>query len=233
MGLFKRLKKKTGFDDIDPLDINGLVKAYTSQNSTASDADIANCIKRLAEPNADQERLTSEGELPWGWLSIHKEETSIYTTEYNAFWTAWYDSRSKAPSEQLTALEAFVNYMNMVKTSLVKKGECFNYWRDTLFDDDYLAKRTCELNELKENFEALEQDYSTKKAFEKNILPTLEHSVFEIIKEHPGILQKDIYKKFPLEAKPYIQEKLYYAEKLGQLKREKHGSSYSLFFEQK
>lgn len=233
MGLFKRLKKKTDFDDIDPLDINSLVNAYTSQNPTASDADIANYIKRLAEPDADQEHLTPENELPWGWFSIHKEETSIYTSEYNALWAAWHDSCSKAPSERLAALEAFVNYMNMTKTALAKKGECFNYWRDTLFDDDYLLKRTCELNELKENFEELEQDYSAKKAFEENILPTLEHSVFEIIKEHPGILQKDIYKEFPPEAKPYIQEKLYYAERSGQIKREKHGSSYSLFFEQK
>ena len=232
MGLFNRSKKKDAFADINPLDINSIVRAYKSQNPAASEEDVIDFVKKLSEPDKNQEHLTAEGELPWGWYSVHEQEISMYTAEYKKLWAAWYDSRSKTPSEHLTALEAFVNYMNRAKITLLEKGECFNYWRGALFTDEYLERLTKELCELKVNTDNAEQEYNAKKKFEINVLPTLEHGLLSIIKETPGILQKDIYKMFAPEGKNYIQEKLYFAEKAGKISREKCGSSYRLFSKQ-
>jgi hypothetical protein len=38
--------------------------------------------------------------------------------------------------------------MISIKKQCAEKGECYNYWRDELFTDDYLKKRTDELDAL-------------------------------------------------------------------------------------
>lgn len=144
-------------------------------------------------------------------------------------WAAWHDSRFSSPAEQLVALEAFVAYMNKAKKSLAKKGECFNYWRDELFTDDFLERWSIELDNMRENIDRLEGEYEEKQAFEANVLPTLEKELLKIIKGQPGISQKDIYKLFNPVAKSYIQSELYFMEKNGLIVREKDGRSYRLY----
>lgn len=235
MGLFNLFKKKPQQQqrnepvDFNPLDINSVIGYIKEEKPDATEQDVVNVISKLAEPDEDQEHLTPEGDLPWGWCSTHVKETRRYTTQYKKFWSAWHDSRSASPREHMAALEAFVDYMNRTKKLLAKKGECFNYWRDELFTDDYLDRWSKELDEMKANIDNLEQEYEAKKAFESNVLPTLEERLLTIIKKNPGILQKEIYKMYAPEAKKYIQEKLYYAEKAQKIIREKCGSTYKLF----
>lgn len=52
------------------------------------------------------------------------------------------------------------------------------------------------------------------------------------IKEHPGILQTELYKEFSNHKKEDLSYVLYFAEKEGLIRREEKGRSYQLFFEQ-
>lgn len=177
----------------------------------------------------DLQHLTADGDLPWGWITANADFTGRIGSEYRYFFNAWLESRSKSPRETYTALKSFVLYMNDAKKLCHGMGECFERWLEICFTDDYLDKRTEELNNYEQNLPELEAAYEKKMQFECNILPHLEKELLRIIKEQSGILQKDIYKMFDPIGKKYIQEKLYYAEKAGKITREKNGNSYKLF----
>lgn len=51
------------------------------------------------------------------------------------------------------------------------------------------------------------------------------------IKEHPGILQTELYKEFSSNKREDLSYVLYFAEKEGLIRREEKGRSYQLFFE--
>lgn len=235
MGLFDIFKKKAVQqqckepDDFNPLDANSVIGYIKANKPDATTQDVTDIFSKLAEPEEDQDHLTPEGDLPWGWHKVHEKEIARYAAQYQKMWSAWRDSRFSSPAEHLAALEAFVNYMNRAKKSLAKKGECFNYWRDELFTDDFLERLSNELDKMKENVQVLEEEYEAKQTFERDVLPRLEKELLRIVKEQPGILQKDIYKLFPPIAKSYIQEKLYFAEKARKIVREKSGNTYKLF----
>ena len=208
-------------EDFNPFDINSLISWYKRKKPDATEEDIVNFIKKLAEPEKDQDHLTPEGDLPWGWHRVHEKDIKPIEQEYKKYWQAWFDSRSKSPLEHLRALEIFVNSMVDIKILCEKKGECFNYWRTALFSDDYLQRLSKELDDYRLNINELESAFQAKLEFETTVLPTLEKHLMQIINESPGILQKDIYKMFAPEGKSYIQEKLYYAEKNKKIIREK------------
>lgn len=237
MGLFNRFKKESNHTkngeksgDFNPLDMNSVIAWYKRNNPNATEKDILKFVSKLAEPDSDQEHLTADGDLPWGWYTVHAGFIKPTEKEYKRLLNKWLESRKKTPKELATALGAFVDYMVSVKKVCAKKGECFDFWRKAvLFDDDYLSKQEADLKKLKQNMQVLECDYRQKQTFEKKELPGLEKRLLKIIRENQGITQTDIYKMFPSEAKSYIQEKLYYAEKAHTIAREKSGSTYKLF----
>ena len=102
-------------------------------------------VRISAEP---LDRLTDEGDLPFGWYTANKAITSQLQNEYTHFLNAWLESRKGTVSEQYAALKSFVIYMNDVKALCQNKGECFVCWRDTLFTDEYLSRETNCLKEL-------------------------------------------------------------------------------------
>ncbi len=237
MGLFDVFKNKpqplpqqqSPSPDFNPLDINSVIEYVHELQPNATAQEVADTVSKLAEPDEDQDHLTPDGDLPWGWYRIHKQDTTMIELRYRKHWQAWFDSRNSQPAKHLANLETFVNCMEQIRKQCVQKGECFNYWRNELFDDEFLASRSKELSEMKENAEALKQEYDANVAFERDILPTLERRLLTIISSSQGILQKDLYKMFDQAGKKYIQEKLYYAEKAGKINREKCGSTYKLY----
>lgn len=237
MGLFDIFRKNSQpstrmeSEEFNPLDVNSVIGYIKTNKPDATPQDVANIFSKLAEPEEDQDHLTPEGDLPWGWITVHKKEIEKYKTQYNKAWSEWFDKRSASPRERMVALESFVACMVKIKRQLEKRGECYNYWRDTLFDDNFLDRWSKELDDIKANINSLQHEYETKQAFERDILPTLEKQLLEIIKESPGVLQKDIYKRFDPIAKSYISEKLYYAEKTKLIRREKSGNTYKLYRE--
>lgn len=204
MGLFDFFKKKTQTQNV-PKD---------------------NCRNSFGE---DMRYLTADGDLPWGWYTANADFTGKIGAEYKYFFDAWYESRGKSPRETYAALKSFVLYMNDAKKLCHSMGECFEYWLGDCFTDEYLSERTKELNCLEQNLPALEADYEKKIWFENSVLPSLEKDLLAIVKENPGVLQKDIYKMFDPMARSYIQEKLYFCEKSGSITREKSGNTYKLF----
>lgn len=235
MGLFDAFKKKKTeqvkreeTNNFNPLDMNSVIAWYKNQNPTASKEDVLRYVSKIAEPAADQEHLTPEGELPWGWHYAHKDFADKISSEYRYFLNAWIENRKQSPRDEYAALKSFVMYMNRAKQLCKSKGECYEYWLTSCFDDDYLSKRTADLEKIEQNFSGLETAYQKKQSIEKT-LPCLENKLLKTIKDNPGILQKDIYKMFESEEKSYVQEKLYFAEKSGLISREKIGNTYKLF----
>ena len=96
------------------------------------------------------DRLTPEGDLPWGWYTANKQFTNQIETEYKHFMAAWLESRKKTDLEQYAALKSFVLYMKDAKALCHSKGECFEYWLEAVFSDDYLAKQTERLKQLED-----------------------------------------------------------------------------------
>ena len=216
-------------EDFNPFDMNSIISWYKRQNPNATEKDILNFVTKLAEPAKDQDHLTPEGDLPWGWHTVHKNDITPIESEYKKNWQTWFDSRLKSPNEQLLTLQLFVECMIKIKKLCEEKNECFVYWRDALFTDDFLQRMSNELIELRTNIDELQVAFETKQKFEAYEMHELENNLLQIISSSPGILQKDVYKMFDPIAKNYIQEKLYYAEKTNKIIREKSGNTYKLF----
>lgn len=95
------------------------------------------------------DRLTPDGELPYGWIYAHKDFTDKISSEYKHFLQKWLDSRHSTALNECAALISFVTYMNDVRELCKSKGECYDRWREVLFDDEYLLRQSERLQQLK------------------------------------------------------------------------------------
>lgn len=182
--------------------------------------------KRETIKHDDQDHLTQDGTLPYGWFYRNKDFLDQIKTEYSHFLNSWLDSRKKSPIDQYGALKSFVTYMNEAKALCHSKGECFAYWFDTsVADSDYIQKRTVELMELEGNRLELQDKYEDHqiKAF------NLDNKIMAALKDNEGILQSDFVKLFDATVQDDVKEKLYYMDKCGKVQRIKSGRSYSLY----
>lgn len=97
---------------------------------------------------------------------------------------------------------------------------------------NYIKRTADELNDLIENREKYIELERIQERI-ANFSKPAETDIFQIIEDEPGILQKDLYKKFNPEFKSAISEILYFAQKENKVKREKVSSTYALFLLQK
>lgn len=171
------------------------------------------------------DRLTADGDLPYGWVSANIEFTDKIQGEYKYFLAKWLDSRQKSPKEKYAALKSFLIYMDDVKKLCASKGECFDFWRERiLLSDKEIKELTAELEHIKEHYDDLTDEYQREQYIKHCILPEIP----KIIKKNPGILQTDIYKMYPVDCKNAISFELYAMSKNGKIIREKSGRTYSL-----
>ena len=132
MGLFDFMKKKSPVIKQQPQE------AKTETNSSGECYD----------------RLTPDGELPWGWVTRNKEFCDRINGEYTYFLNAWLQARNKTPLEQYSALKSFVLYLEDVEKLCKSKGECFDFWlHEILTGKGYIEKRKKELEELTAKFD--------------------------------------------------------------------------------
>ena len=104
-----------------------------------------------SKPEDDLTHLTSEGELPFGWIYKNKDFIEKTNNEYSHFLNMWLDSRSKSPKEQYAALKSFVLYLEDVEKLCKSKGECFEFWfYEILTTPDYIQKRKKELEKFQQ-----------------------------------------------------------------------------------
>ena len=73
------------------------------------------------------------------------------------------------------------------------------------------------------------QEYEKRKDVESYEATLTDKMIFDTIRQHEGILQKDFYKLFDSPyAKEAVSEKLYFMAKEGKIERIKSGNSYIL-----
>lgn len=173
----------------------------------------------------DLTHLTSEGDLPWGWIYRNKSFTEEINNEYTYFLHMWLDSKKQEPKKQYEALKSFVLYIEDVEKLCKSKGECFEFW----FYEILVSKK--QINDLKEelanltaNFDEIEKNYKKK----KQELTDLDKRIVAMLKDNPGIIQADFVKLFDPIIQKEVKEKLYYMDKSGCLQRIKTGRSYTL-----
>lgn len=206
MGLFDFLKKKG-------------VLAKTPQAPKIETNSFGECL----------DRLTPEGELPWGWVSKNIEFTNKINGEYSYFLNMWLEARNKSPLEQYSALKSFVLYLDDAGKLCESKGECFEVWfYECLTSKDYIEKRKGELEELTENFDELQSNYLKR----NKEISDLDERIIKTLIDNPGILQADFVKLFDPLVQNDVREKLYFMEKSGELERTKSGRSYVLNYRQ-
>lgn len=181
------------------------------------------------QPQATADRLTTDGELPFGWVTRNKEFCDRISGEYSHFLNMWLESRNKSPLDQYAALKSFVIYLEDVEKLCKAKGECFEFWfREILTGKEYIQKRKKELEELTENLDELQANYNKR----NNLLPDLDYKIINILINNPGVLQSDFVKMFDPLIHNDVREKLYFMEKEGKIERTKSGRSYILHYKQ-
>lgn len=154
-------------------------------------------------------KLTPDGELPFGWVSYRKDLIDKIESEISVFRRAIVVAQTS--SQQLAAFKDYFQYLEDGKKHYSQIGEC---------EGKYFIEYIVNSEETKGN--------KRKMAYVKRDL-ALDKKMISIIKKSPGITQKDVCKMFDPETKSIIQEKLRSAEKDGIIIREKFGSTYKLF----
>lgn len=228
MGLFglfgNKKKEKKQNQDHDIMNREGLVDFVKSNLDDPSEENVLKAVQAIAKPANYLEHLDPDGGLPWGWHTANSKFTDKIRAEYNSFFRKWLGSRNANPATQYAEIKSFVLYMQDVKKLCASKGECFNYWRDELFTDEYLEARTKEMEYIESNIDQLEAEYKKRKSELKNLDERIENA----LKEHDGILQSDFVKLFDSTVRTEVRDKLYNMTQAGQLERTKSGRSYIL-----
>lgn len=185
-------------------------------------------LQKKQPPKAnDLKHLTPNGELPWGWHTHTKDFTEKINREFSYYLNAWVETRNKSPEEQCLALRSFIQYLEETEKLCKSKGECFEFWfYQILISKGYIAQRKKELNDLAENPDKSQADFSRR----NNLLIGLDDRIKKTLKENPGIFQSDFIKMFDPLVQDDVREKLYFMEKSKKLQRTKSGRSYILHY---
>ncbi len=200
----------------------GIFDVFKKKESKSTDID-------FIKPSEDQEHLTSDGRLPWGWYAQNKNFIDNISEEYKYFFDNWYDSKKLSPKEQYAALKSFVMYMNDAKKLCYAKNECFAYWFDGVASPEYIDEMVAELEELEKNVEQLQESYTMR----MNLLDGLEDRVVEKLIECDGIIQSEFLKMFDKRIKDDVSYMLYNWSNEGKIERIKSGRSYILHLRKK
>lgn len=224
MGFFDMFKKKKQEPDV--FSGQGMVNYIKENLADPSDENVLEVMQEIVKPDSDQEHLTPEGRLPWGWLYANKDFTDKISGEHSYFHNRLMEASKSSPKDKYEALKDYVTYINDAQKLCHSKGECFAYWFDgCVADNDYVEKKSAELKELEANVEQLQKEYETK----QSALENLEQKVWDKLKANEGMLQADFLKLFDKCIKHEVSSLLYEWGKSGKIKREKSGRSYELY----
>ena len=209
-------------DDFNPLDIGSVIRYIKKRKPGISDKEAWEIFYKACEPAKDQDHLTPEGELPYGWYYVHKDFIEKIESEYNAIADKYFDSRNKGVLNEFSALKAYVAYMKDVKKLCCTKGECYAFWSSIcVARPDTIQFMEEELQNMESNLDELLKT--------ERIMNKLRTELPKVINAQPGILQTDTYKLYDSDIKPHITETLRLMDREGLITREKSGRTYSLF----
>lgn len=206
-------------------------KKNPPSQSTSSLSSNNTDVNSFGEP---LDRLTAEGELPWGWVTHNKTFVDKIQNEYSHFLNTWLVSRSQEPLRYFESLKSFVLYLEDIEHLCQSKGECFVFWfNEILSSKSYLDERRKDLNYLQSNFKQIEEDYKRKKLEDEDRarkVIEMRDTVIQRLKSNDGILQSDFWKLYDEADRGAVQDIVYSLIQQGKVEREKSGRSFILHF---
>lgn len=90
-----------------------------------------NTAKKSSKVNSFGERmdrLTRQGDLPYGWSYANRAFTERIQKESDFFFKAYFSSKRKGVLQEYAALKSLIKYIEDVTRLCKRKGECFAYW---------------------------------------------------------------------------------------------------------
>lgn len=178
--------------------------------------------KDMIRKQRDMSRLTPEGELPVGWVTVYEDFIEEAEAELHYFYNEYYAHQHGDVMKKYAALKSLVLYFEDAKKIYAKKGECFLYWFE-----NWWAKED-EVQRFKDELEYMETHIDELLQQEKT-LKKLRTDLKKIIQDEPGVKQEQLYKRFSPDLKSHISNELYHMAAKGIIRREKSGRSYELY----
>lgn len=175
------------------------------------------------------DKLTPDGELPWGWLTKNQDFIRKAEAEYGNLFSEYAKHQYGDPQKRYAGLKSLLLYIEDAKKHYAQKGECYLYWFESYWvQDEEVKKLYSELQYMEEHYDELKKEYERKQYIENILIPELKKKAIEVVKENPGIIQTDAYGFFDPDAKSYVQEVFRILSREGKIKREKQGRTYKL-----
>lgn len=220
--IFKEQKKKA------------IIKQFESTN------DLGKMAKTLAENNIistpkddnhntfgdSLDHLDSDGELPFGWITHKQEFIKPLEIEFEHFRSNWVNSFNTNYHNEYSALKSFLIYINDCQKLCDSKGECYSFWCSEYLVGQKFKERL--KNDLK-NLEEHKDEILYVEKIKAEYLPNLSNTILEILKNEPGILQSDLWKKFDIAIKSNVLETISQMESQNLIVKKKSGKSYALY----
>ena len=182
-------------------------------------------FKKKDNNKSSFDQLDENGDLPPGWTYRHKEFVEPINSEFSKLLINWCDNRQSDLEIHYLTLKNFVAFLQETRKKCKSKGICYEKWYSTLIaSDEYISKREDELKDLTDNYDK----YSKEEILYKEAKKDLNGKLLQFLKDHPSVLQKDVYSSFSPLVKNDIQETLYYWSKENIIERTKTGNTYKI-----
>lgn len=130
MGIFDllKMKKVEKQKDFNTLSGSGMIDYIRSNLKEPTDENVLKVLQKAAQPDADQEHLTAEGDLPWGWHTKNLPIVKPYETEIANIAVAL---KGLKGTERIAQLEKLISFYNEYKCFCYRKNECYiKYFSD-------------------------------------------------------------------------------------------------------
>ena len=97
------------------------------------------------------DRLTPDGELPWGWIAANIQFTEKIQGEAQHFIDQWLSAEKKGALEEYAALKSYLLYLDDAKRLCESQGACFAKWfSDIIASQKQIDKWTAKLKAIEE-----------------------------------------------------------------------------------
>ena len=180
--------------------------------------------KERIVPGQRMDRLDANGDIPYGWHYANRATIGKLEGEHFYFTNEYYGAKraGKGVLVEYAALKSLIQHMEDTRKLCISMGECFAKWSlDSVADPVRLNELKTDLAQMEANMDALLKKEKAVKQLKSDLL--------RIIKEEPGVVQSDLYKRFDSQLKGEISNQLYLLSASGTVIREKSGRSYKLY----